>query len=34
MILTEMEREMNEVIERIGREWMVLLLGLAVWKDE
>ena len=28
VILTEMGREMNEVIERTGREWMVLLVGL------
>ena len=28
MILTEMGCEMNEVIERTGREWMVLLVGL------
>ena len=29
VIVTEMGREMNEVIERTGREWMVLLLGLC-----
>ena len=29
VILTEMGREMNKVIERIGREWMVLLVGLC-----
>ena len=28
-ILIEMGREMNEVIERTGTEWMVLLLGLC-----
>ena len=27
--LTEMGREMNDVIERTGREWMMLLLGLC-----
>ena len=35
VILTEMGREMNEVIERTGREWMVLLLGVCGdWGDE
>ena len=29
VILTGMRREMNEVIERTGREWLVLLLGLC-----
>ena len=29
VILTEMGREMNEVIERTGREWMVVLVGLC-----
>ena len=29
VILTEMGREMNEVIARTGREWMVLLVGLC-----
>ena len=28
VILTKMGREMNEVIERTGKEWMVLLLGM------
>ena len=28
-ILTEMGHKMNEVIERTGREWIVLLLGLC-----
>ena len=28
VILTEMEREKNKVIERTEREWKVLLLGL------
>ena len=28
VILIEMEREINEVIERTGREWMVLVVGL------
>ena len=28
VILTEMGRGTNEVIERTAREWMVLLLGL------
>ena len=36
VILIEMEREMNEVIERTGREWMVLLVGLwgGEYKDD
>ena len=29
VILTEMGREMNWMIKRTGREWMVLLLGLG-----
>ena len=29
LILTEMGREMNEVTERTGREWMVFLLGMC-----
>ena len=29
VILTEMGRELNEVIEKTGREWMVLLLELC-----
>ena len=33
VILTEMGREINEVIERTGREWIVLLLGLCVGNE-
>ena len=29
VILTEMKLEINEMVERTGREWMVLLLGLC-----
>lgn len=29
VVLTEMRCEMNELVERTGREWMVLLLGLC-----
>ena len=29
VVLTEMGCEMNELVERTGREWMVLLLGLC-----
>ena len=29
VILTEMGCEMNEVIERTGREWIVLLQGMC-----
>ena len=29
VILTYMGRVMNDVIERTGREWMVLLVGLC-----
>jgi len=29
IILTEMGCETNEVVERTGSEWMVLLLGLC-----
>ena len=29
VVLIEMGCEMNEVIERTGKEWMVLLLGLC-----
>ena len=29
VVLTEMGCEMNEVMEKTGKEWMVLLLGLC-----
>ena len=38
VVLTEMGREINEGIERTGREWMVLLVELCgeerVWMIE
>ena len=34
VVLTEMGCEMNEVVEKSGREWMVLLLGLCQETNE